>query len=139
MKSVASILLLFVLCIACNNDKETASTPASENEIDAARNFIRAALDGKWQEARNYMIQDSVNNQLLDTFEERYQKSMSSEDKRGYREANITTYDPRKLSDSVIIVNYSNTYMNKKDSLKVVQVNGFWLIDLKYSYFPSLQ
>ena len=49
----ASFLLLF--SAACNNgDKES---PKSENDIDAARNFIRSALDGKFNEAKQLFIQ----------------------------------------------------------------------------------
>jgi hypothetical protein len=83
------------------------------------------------------MIQDSVNTQILDRYEERYQKSMTQEDKRGYREASIINYDPRKINDSVIIFNYANSYKKQRDSLKVVRMGGEWLVDLKYSYFHN--
>jgi hypothetical protein len=83
------------------------------------------------------MIQDSVNTQILDRYEDRYQHTMNREDKRGYREASIINYDPRKVNDSVIIFNYANSYMKKKDSLKVVRLHNEWLVDLKYSWFPK--
>ena len=124
-------LIAIVSCCACNNS-ETKETPASENDLDAARNFIRAALDGKWDEARNYLLQDSVNVQLLETTEGSY-RTKTGEDKRAYREASINLFGSRKIGDSITIVNYSNSYKDKKDSLKVVRSNGQWLIDLKYS------
>jgi hypothetical protein len=61
----------------------------------------------------------------------------TGEDKAGYHEASINLFDSRKVNDSTTVVNYSNSYMNKKDSLKLVRINGQWLIDLKYSLLPT--
>lgn len=135
MKSFLFLSLSFLLVLsACNNNDEGDKGMTSENDVDAARNFIRSALDGKWNDARRFMLQDSTNKQLLDTYESNYQTHMSAEDKRGYREANPTFYDSRNIGDSVTIVNYSNSYIKKRDSLKVIRVNGEWLVDFKYSF-----
>jgi hypothetical protein len=123
-----------VLVCACNNSDQQEKETTSENDVDAARNFIRSALDGKWREARRFMVQDSTNTQLLDAYESNYETHMNREDKRGYREASITLYDSRQVNDSVTIVNYSNSYKKQRDSLKVVRVNNQWLVDLKYSF-----
>jgi hypothetical protein len=131
------LLLAFTgltLLPACNSD-EKSSAPASENEVDAARNFLRASLDRKWDLARKYMIQDSANLERISSIEESVQRE-NREDKRGYHEASITTYDTRRVNDSTAVVQYSNSYVNKKDSLKVVRVNGTWLVDFKYSFLP---
>jgi hypothetical protein len=135
MKRLVFLGILIIQLFACNNNSDTNQTPSSENDVDAARNFIRAALDGKWSDARRFMIQDSLNVQLLETVEAQYQKK-DREEKRGYREASITLFDTKKLSDSLSIVSYSNTFKKQKESLKVVDVNGQWLIDLKYSLLP---
>ena len=113
-----------------NNDKNDNSR--SENDVDAARNFIRAALDGKWDEAKKYMVEDSVNLQLLETTQQTY-NTISKDDKRNYRESEIILYETRTIGDSITIVNYSNSFKNEKDSQKVVRKNGQWLVDLKYS------
>ena len=130
--------LLLVVCalVSCNNDQQNTDIPVSENEVDAARNFIRAALDGKWNEAKDLVIQDSTNVQLIETAQEQYMHK-NREEKRNYREANPILYDSRKVNDSITIVNYANSYMKKRDSLKVVRVNGKWMIDLKYSLLPT--
>jgi hypothetical protein len=127
-------LALFLVCSSCNNDKEDKKEVTSENDVDAARNFIRSALDGNWREARRFMLQDSTNTQLLDTYENNYQVHMNKEDKRGYREASITLYDTREVNDSVAIINYSNSFKKQKDSLRVVRIDGTWMVDLKYSF-----
>lgn len=119
---------------ACNNTDQQQKETASENDVDAARNFIRAALDGNWKDARKFMLQDSTNTQLLDTYESNYQTNMNREDKRGYREASITFYDTRQVNDSVSIISYSNSYKKQKDSLRVIRRSDAWMVDLKYSF-----
>ena len=134
MKILLSLSFLFMLLGACNNTDQQQKETASENDVDAARNFIRAALDGNWKDARKFMLQDSTNTQLLDTYESNYQTNMNREDKRGYREASITFYDTRQVNDSVSIISYSNSYKKQKDSLRVIRRSDAWMVDLKYSF-----
>jgi hypothetical protein len=119
-----------IIGAACNSKKNTA--PA-ENDIDAARNFIRAALDGKFDEARIYMLADSININFMDVAERSYAKA-DTETKNGYRAASINMHKVTAVNDSTTIVIYSNSFKNDHDTLKVVKENSQWLIDLKYLY-----
>lgn len=122
--------LLFVFC-SCNNKKPTGE---SENDIDAARNFIRAALDGKFDEARTYLLPDSVNTNWMDVAERSYQKN-DADTKNGYRSASIHIHNVTyPIKDSVTVVIYSNSFKNDHDTLKIIKEKGQWLIDLKYLY-----
>jgi hypothetical protein len=131
MRSIYFSFLFLQFFYACSND---AGSTSSENDADAARNFIRSALEGDYDNAKNYMIQDSLNIQYLDAFQRNYKYRMSRDDKRQYKEANITIYDVRTLNDSNTIVTYANTYKKKRDSLKIQKINHVWLVDLKYSF-----
>ena len=135
MRKLLSGFLFLSMMISCNENEEPKAT-ASENDADAARNFIRSALNGKYDEARTYVLPDSTNNNWIDLFERNYKERMNPDDKRGYRESSINIHSIKEVNDSVSIVNYSNSYKKRDDSLKVVRVNGQWLVDLKYS-FPS--
>lgn len=101
--------------------------------MDAARNFIRASLDNKFGEAKNYIIPDSTNNGYLDAVK-RNRANLTKEENLQYRDASIRIYDTRKINDSISIISYSNSYKNQKDSLKVVRLNREWLVDFKYSF-----
>lgn len=132
-KNIPAILFFTSLILfACGNkDKKTAR---SENKVDAARNFIRAALDGKFSEAATYMLQDSVNLNWLDVAERSYQRADQSV-KDGYRAASIRfPGDMVNLDDSTSIIIFSNSYKNDPDTLRLVKVNNNWLVDLKYLY-----
>lgn len=122
----------------CGGDDKVATT-APENDVDAARTFIRSALDGRWKDARRLIVQDSANIQDLEVAEQAYTQRLSASDQREYRESQIRIYDTRKVSDSISVVIYSNTvpkYINRRDSLQVIKMNGVWLVNLKYS-FPN--
>lgn len=135
MKRILFVFLFLPFFWACNNNDQQA-TSRPENDLDAARMFIRDALDGKWDQAKQFLVQDSVNIQLLEAAQHKY-NALSKDQQRSYREAEPRFYDSRKIGDSITIVNYSNSYMNKKDSLKVVRVKNQWMIDLKYSLLPN--
>jgi hypothetical protein len=134
---IFSFLFLLFFCACGNNEKDRSdTTTSSENDIDVARNFIRSALDGKYDKARTFVVADSTNNQYLDLFERNYRSRMDPEDRRGYREASINIHSVKPVNDSTSVILYSNSFKKQNDSLKVVRVAGQWLVDLKYS-FPS--
>lgn len=127
----AVILLLFSSCK--DSDRTTASEQPS-SDIDAAREFIRAALDGDYTKAKTFVVNDSLNQQDIEASERLYKERMSAEDKAKYRGASIHIHETRQLNDSASIIYYSNTFRNQKDSLKVVKQDGKWLVDFKYIF-----
>ena len=131
MKTAPHLLCLFLLA-SCGNEEKAPAT--SDNHVDAVRNFVRAALDGKFAEARMYMISDSVNNNYMDVAERSY-TNMNQENKDGYRASSI--HFPSSMitvNDSTSIVIYSNSFKNNPDTLKVIKTGGKWLVDFKYLY-----
>ncbi len=126
-------LFLVFLCSSCNsNDSKSANK--SENNIDAARNFVRAALDGKFNEARTYMLADSVNTNYMDVAERSYQRADQAV-KDGYRTSTIRIYSPLvEVNDSTTIIIFANSFKNDPDTLRVLRIKGQWLVDLKYLY-----
>lgn len=132
MKKYTFLFLLF-FAIACKEgDKKIPGK--SENNLDAARNFIRAALDGKFNEARSFLLPDSVNINYMDIAERSYQRA-DQNTRDGYRTSSINIIDVKNpIRDSVTVVIFSNTFKNDPDTLKLIKSGGQWLVDLKYLY-----
>jgi len=129
---IAGAIYFFLLSSCMNNEKDAAGK--SENNIDAARNFIRAALDGKFTAARTFMLADSVNINYMDLAERSFQR-IDQSTKDGYRSSSINIVSVKEaVKDSVTIVIYSNSFKNDRDTLKVVKAGGQWLVDFKYLY-----
>lgn len=122
------LLLLFV---ACNNETQTAAPP--ENDVDAARTFIRYALDGKWKDAQRLIVPDSANQEWLAAAERSYSHNDVTE-QRGLRESSILIRNTKKINDSTSIVEYTNSFKKKEQVIKAVRRGGQWLIDLKYTF-----
>lgn len=127
------MVFLFFCFIACK-DADQKDKTHSENSIDAGRNFIRAALDGKFDNARKFMLPDSVNVNYMDVAERNYQRADQST-KDGYRMSSINIINVKDIvKDSITVLIYSNSFKKDPDTLKVIKSNGQWLVDLKYLY-----
>jgi len=131
----ASFLLLFVA--ACNSEDKSPKVDVSADHLNAADRFIRSSLDGNLSRAREMILDDSLNDQYFAAYERNY-SSWSPDIRQGYRESTIRIFDNRKLNDSTAEVVYSNSYMNKKDTLRLVKKSNKWLVDLKYLFQPTV-
>lgn len=130
-EKMKSIIFLLVLCAlaSCNNNGEYKK---AEDAQEAAREFIRASLDGNYEKASFYLYKDSagVNEMLLNKWRGDYNK-WNQEDKVGHKEANIIVISTESVNDSTLNYVFSNSYKKDTTTIKVVKAKGDWLIDLK--------
>ena len=132
-KTLILISLLLFSFISCGSNEEEQQEISSENDIDAARNFIQSSLNGEYKRARNYMLKDSANMQYFDAYERNFTR-LTGEERRDYRESTINIHNVNPVSDSVSVIIYSNSYKKDHDTLKVVKINDQWLVDFKYLF-----
>ena len=131
-------LLPAFLAVVLYGCSEPAPTTGSDSDVDAARNFLRASLDNDFHKARDYMLTDSANSQLLKVAADQRAR-LSREENRQYQEASIRIFDTRRINDSASIIVYDNSYRKTRDSLMVFRSAGKWLVDLKYTYLSTPQ
>jgi hypothetical protein len=138
MKNKTWFLFSFLLFIfgSCGSNEEEQQEIKSENDIDAARNFIQSSLNGEYKQARNYMLKDSANMQYFDAYERNFTR-LDGEERRDYREATINIHQVKPVSDSVSVIIYSNSFKKDHDTLKVVKIKDEWLVDFKYLFQNS--
>jgi hypothetical protein len=133
MKQILALAVLFLI-LSCNNSNQQDEEKKSVTDVDAARNFLNASLKGDFNEASVYMLQDSTNSGYLFNTERTY-KTMPAEDKRELKEASLHFYEPsQRPNDSTTILIFSNSFKNDKDTLRIVKLQGKWLVDLKYLF-----
>jgi hypothetical protein len=118
---------ILLLIAACNAGK---TFNKAEDAQDAGRQFIRASLDGDYEKARFYLLNDSVNLLLISKWQQGFDK-MNPETRQQYREANILPINIRTINDSVTIYTYSNSFRKDTTTVRIVRLNGVWLVDLK--------
>ena len=131
-------LLMALLCLtvfACNQNKKDYQKP--ENALDAGRSFIEHSLKGEFSTAKRYMIQDKENLYWLDKVSKDY-NGISEKDKAGFSSSSIKINEVADVSDSITVINYSNSYKNRSQKVKVVNYGGDWLVDFKYTFSGNL-
>ena len=129
------ILLLYGLA-ACGDSGRESNANSSDNDIDAARNFIQAALVSDFERAKVFMVNDSMNNEQINAIQ-RLNERQEKNEKEKFQTASIRIHQNRNVNDSTSIIYYSNSYKNKIDSLKVIKTGGKWLVDFKYIFHKS--
>jgi hypothetical protein len=122
---LASFLLFYL--ISCKNEEEVKS----ENDIDAVRNFVQAALEGNYEKARGFMLADSIN---LDRMKMIEALNLSPEERRGLATASINVHEIKRVNDSTTIVIYSNSCKNNWDTLRALKRKEQWLVDFNYLF-----
>ncbi len=125
-----SIMISFT---ACNNSPEVKKT----DPLESGRGFIEASLKGDYNEAKKYLLQDSTNIEYFNGLKD-FNSKRSKEEKEGYSDANILIDSTEKISDSITIISYSNTYKKKPSKLKMVRKNNEWLVDFKYTFTGNM-
>ncbi len=129
--SFAFIALIF----SCN----TAAKKQPVTDTEVATAFIRAVLDNDFTTAEKYLLKDDTNQQYFASFKHQYQTQSEAELAK-YKAADIIINEIKPESDSVHLVDYTNTYKKEsKNNLKLKWVNKQWLIDLKYTLEPKQQ
>lgn len=121
------MLLFFLSC----SDPQGFKKP--EDALDAGREFVRAVLDGNYEKAEMYILPEKDDLELFARYRAHMLKQ-TDKDKRNLKEANIIINKVDPVNDTVSIVNFQNSWSNKPANLKVVQRDGNWYIDFKYTF-----
>ena len=119
--------LVLLLVIGCNSER---TFKKAEDAQDAGREFIRASLDGDYEKAEFYLLQDSTNRLLMAKWRKDFER-VDQETKNQYKDASILPITIQSANDSVTTYTFSNSYKKDTTTIKIVRINGEWLVDLK--------
>ncbi len=125
--------LLLLIIAGLSSCKDEPRFTKAEDAQDAGREFIRASLDGDYEKARFYLLNDSndTNLMMLDKWKNGYNRR-TVEDKVSYKDASIIAIKVEAIDDSTVNFVYTNTFEPKDTTtIKIVRVTGEWLVDLK--------
>ena len=126
-------LLVMIAASACDNTNYPPATTA----LEGGREFIDACLKGDFKKASFYMIDDSTNSSELLKLKRDY-NTKGQEEKHAYSTASIIIMEDATVNDLTHIINYKNSYDNIARKVKVINSNGRWLVDLKYTFNGNL-
>jgi len=128
---IISCILLFA---GCSSKKELPNT-----DIEVAKTFVKYVLENDFKEAATLVAKDAANDDYLKQLEKSQQKKWSKEDAEQYKTADVIIYEVSNVSDTISIINYANSVkVQEKNKVKVVKINGQWMVDLKYTFSGNL-
>ncbi len=132
-RSLKAAIIPIILATACSRNE-----PVPNTDIDITRAFIKNTLQDNFDNARTFIFPDSLNKVYFDLFDKQYhQKNKTELD--NYKNADIIINEIDNVSDSVTVINYSNSYKkNYRTVIKAVRINGKWMIDFKYTVSGNL-
>jgi hypothetical protein len=133
-KQLIAAISIMALATACQSP-EGFQKP--DDSLDAGRNFIRAVLDGDYNKAELYVMPDDEDRSLFKRYEA-YMKKRPEEERLQLKSASIIINNIETVSDSVSIINYSNSYSKKPMDIKVVKKDGSWWVDFSYTFSGNL-
>ena len=125
--------IITMAIFACNIPNYQPGTTA----LEGGREFIDACLKGDFKKAAFYMIDDSANSSNLLKIKRDYDFKTSDE-KHDYATASIIINSDETINDSTHIINYANSYDKIARKIKVINRNGKWLVDFKYTFNGNL-
>ena len=135
MKKNIYILLLFVSFFSC---KQPEGFHEAEDPMDAGREFLRSVLDGDFEKASLYVLDNAEDKELLERYKG-YMKNQPQKERLNLKSSSIIINKIVNVNDSVTIINYSNSYSMKPTDLKVVLSDKNWRIDFSYTFSENMQ
>jgi len=120
-------LLSLTFFLACSGERTFRK---AEDAQDAGREFVRASLDGDYEKANFYLLQDSTNQLLMNKWHKDFDK-LDANTKKQYKDAEILVINYHPTNDSVAQFTFSNSYKKDTSTLRIIRASGEWLVDLK--------
>jgi hypothetical protein len=128
-KILFAVVIPIFIFLACDQAGKQKNT----DPLETGRQFIDASLKGNYDEAKKYLLPDSVNIEYFNGFV-KFNDRLSQKEKEGYKNANIIINSAENISDSLMIIDYSNTFKNAPSKIKLVRINNEWMVDFKYTF-----
>lgn len=120
------LLIMLVVSGACSSKQEEYRK--AEDALDAGREFINSRLQGDFSKAAFYMLPNEKNTATLKQMEREYREK-GREGRQQWRTASININEVKELNDSTTLIYYHNSFDKLADTLRVVKLNGNWLVD----------
>lgn len=133
MKRLTAILLS-ILIFSCS---DPVGFKKPEDGLDAGREFIRAVLDGDYKKGELYVIPEEDDLRLYKRYTD-YMRKRQGAELIELKQASIIINKVETVSDTIQIINYSNSYTRKPMDIKVVKKDGEWWVDFSYTFSGNL-
>jgi Domain of unknown function (DUF4878) len=129
IKIPALAIIIIALFFSACSSKKIANT-----DVEVADVFVKSLNNNKFDEAEKYLLHDKTNMEYFDiTKKNMLNKAVNELD--AYKNANLIIHETKPQGDTITFINYSNSNkLSQSNNLKLVKINGQWLVDLKFTF-----
>jgi hypothetical protein len=121
LKTLLPVLLLLAGCA------EPQGFRQPEDGLEAAREFIRATLDGDYGKAEMYVSAEGQDLELYARWREHMRRQPERE-RLGLKSSTILIESVETPNDSLTIVRYANSFHRQSTRIVVARRNGAWRV-----------
>lgn len=133
-RRIGFIVCCILFFASCSSKKKLPNT-----DIEVAKTFVKYVLENDFKEASTLVVKDAANDGFLKQLEKSQQEKWSKEEAVQYKNADVIIFEVSNVNDTISIINYANSYkVKEKSKVKVVKINGQWMVDLKYTFSGNL-
>lgn len=122
------VLFLTTATLGCSSYEEP------ESGIDCGRQFINATYQGNFKRARQLLLSDPEQQELLKTQIEQDFRSRNSNAKEALSKSSIVVRNIEQQGDSAVYITYQNAYNNQERKLRIVNTPAGWKTDLAFAF-----
>ena len=101
-----------------------------EDGLEAAREFIRATLDGDYGRAEMYLARNEQDQELFARWREHMRRQPEKE-RLGLKSSTILIESVETPNDSTTVVRYSNSFHREPTRIVVARRNGVWGVEFR--------
>ena len=123
---LSALLTLSTGCSGPEGHKEP------EDALDAAREFVRAVLDGAFARAEMHLLDED--DRVLFSRYKRFRNARPDSERMQLKSATIIVNRVESVNDTVTMVDYSNSHSREPMELRVVKRGDRWLVDFSHTF-----
>jgi hypothetical protein len=121
-------LLLTFIFWGCSSYEEP------DSGIDCGRQFINATYQGNFKRAKQLLLAEPGQEDLLDSRIEKEFRSKDSNGREALSKSSIVVRNIEQQGDSVVYISYLNAYDNQEKKLRIINSSNGWKTDLAFSF-----
>ncbi len=130
------IYLLIIIFLSCNT---AINKPNNSTDVECVSNFMQNMYMGNFAVAKTLILNNEANNDCLQKRKFAYNQTLSKVEKETYKTAGIIFLNTTRDGENISFFEIKDPVSNKKlPTIRVVQQNKEWLIDLAYSCSGNL-
>lgn len=126
---IQRIITLFTICFLAFACKQSSHFEKALDPLEAGRNYLEGIQQGDFNKAHFYIVNNAGNESKFKATSDLYY-SLDKEGRQQMRQAAIQINEIANIDPKTVLINYQLSFEGKANSLKVIETQEGWKVDL---------